>query len=186
MIDKQLIERYSLTVGIILGFIMTVVYDILRTLPQVRDLFSFYRDIQETFVIIFASAVTLLILFLVLAYYVKKIKTSPTILSEIIFDKEIYAPKDNIVVTLVSPELNRFPEIQESVKAIVSSSKQNLLIDLFETDADSGVFVGQIEIASEGEPRKDCLLVKSEDIVTMQFILGGTVVTKSVTIKRSS
>ncbi len=129
MIGKPLIERYSLLIGAAVAFAVTILYDLLKALPPMHGLVSDYpRDWQETMLTILAGAMTLLALIVIIQYLIKQIKKAPTILSEIVFDKERYSPRDTIVVRVVAPEANKDPDRQESIIAVASSSKQLLIV----------------------------------------------------------
>lgn len=184
MISKRLKESYIFLVGIIIGAIVAFLYDLMKAVAKVLNLFP-PSDFQEAFSTIFAGGITVLVLAIPLYLMQKKMRTTPEFLPEIILDKESYSSKDKILIQIISLDSNEDSERQEAVKATVSSSKQRLIVELLETESDSGIFETELQITPETEPIAGHLVVGFQDFVNVKFVTAYTVASKTVPVKNT-
>ncbi len=80
MTDKSLPDRMReqgyLIIGVIIGVAATLFYDIFKALPWLRNALAYYKDLQESLLIVVSGALTLAILFGILLIVVRKFEKS--------------------------------------------------------------------------------------------------------------
>ena len=78
------------------------------------------------------------------------------------FDSTIYSINDSIDITIISPDVNKSPEIEEAVIVDVISGGSSRILSISETSQDTGIFSTSVKI-------HDFISSDSDDIVVRYF-----------------
>ncbi len=90
------------------------------------------------------------------------------ILSEILFDKQVYQPNDTVHITVVSPDDNKDPNSVESFRVTVTSNTEpnGIAPYVYETGPNTGTFTGVFYLTTESGEKLDTLRVSPGDTIT--------------------
>ncbi len=86
-------------------------------------------------------------------------------------DKLFYRLGDTIIITVLAPSANIYPEAAESVLVDISSTLESVpeIVTLTETEPNSSIFVGQIPTAKGKKENDGRLAIANNDTITVSY-----------------